>query len=71
MLKDCNEAPPSPVHKHTYSIDDEAPSIPPHTVEMMYTAVQKRHKDSIETEDKGDPPPIPPYTGEEYHASGT
>ena len=55
--------------KHSYSSYDEAPSIPHHTVEMMYTAVQKRHKDSEnETDtDKGDAPPIPPYTGEEYH----
>ena len=72
VLKDTNEASPTDsVQKHTSSSDDEAPSIPPHTVEMMYTAVQKRHKDSVEIEDEGDAPPIPPYTGEEYHTSGT
>ena len=69
--QDAYEAPPSPVQKHSYSDDNEAPSIPPHTVEMMYTAVQKRPKDSVEIEDEGDAPPIPPYTGEEYHTSGT
>ena len=63
--QDANEASPTLVQSHTYSSDDEAPSIPPHTVEMMYTAVQKRPKDSVEAEDEGDAPPIPPYTGEE------
>ena len=69
--QDENEALPTLVQKHTFSSYDEAPSIPPHTVEMMYTAVQKRPKDSVEIEDEGDAPPIPPYTGEEYHTSGT
>ena len=86
VLQDTNEAPPISVQKHSYSSGDEAPSIPPHTVEMMYTAVQKRPKDSVEIEDEGDvppippypgeedegdAPPIPPYIGEEYHTSGT
>ena len=71
VLQDANEVLQTPIQKHSYSSYDEAPSIPPHTVEMMYTAVQKRHKDSVETEDKGDAPPIPPYTGEEYHTAGT
>ena len=61
----------SPDQKHTFSSDNEAPSTPPHTVEMMYTAVQKRPKDSVEVEDEGDAPPVPPYTGEEYHTEGT
>ena len=30
---------------------------------MMYTAIQKISKDSVEIEDEGDAPPIPPYTG--------
>ena len=64
---DANEAP----QKQSYSSYDEAPSIPHHTVETIYTAVQKRPKDSIEIEDESDAPPIPPYTGEEYHTSGT
>ena len=71
MLPGANETPQSPVHKHTYSSHDGAPSLPPHTVEMMYTVVQKRPKDSVEIEDEGDAPPIPPYTGEEYHTAGT
>ena len=65
VIQDANEDP----QKHSYGSYDEAPSIPPHTVEMMYTAVQKRLKDSVEIEDEGDAPPIPPYTGEEYHTS--
>ena len=62
--QDKNKAP-----KTIYSCsDDEAPSIPPYTVEMMYTAVEKRPKISVEIKDhKDDALPIPPYTGEEYH----
>ena len=73
VLQDAHEAlsTPDSAQKHSYSSDDETPSIPPHTVEMMYTAVQKRPKDGVEIEDEGDAPPIPPYTGEEYHTSGT
>ena len=67
VIQDANEAP----QKHSHGSYDEAPSIPPHTVEMMYTAVQKRPKDSVEIEDEGDAPPIPPYTEEEYHTSET
>ena len=65
VIQDANEAP----QKHSYGSCDEAPSIPPHTVEMMYTAVQKRLKDSVEIEDEGDAPPIPPYAEEECHIS--
>ena len=65
VIQDANEAP----QKHSYSSCDEVPSILPHTVEMMYTAVQKKLKDSVEIEDEGDAPPIPPYTEEECHTS--
>ena len=70
MIPEANEAPSTLDQNHTYGSDDEAPSIPPHTVEMMYTAVQKRPKDSVEIEDEGVAPPIPPYIGEEYHTEG-
>ena len=41
--------------------------IPPHpqTTEMMYTAVQKRPKDSILAEVEDDAPPVPPYMEKE------
>ena len=38
---------------------EDAPPIPPHTVEELYTAVIKKPKES--TEDKEKDPPIPPY----------
>ena len=47
------------------STKGEASPIPPQTIEMMYTAVQKRPKDSILAEVEDDAPPVPPYMEKE------
>ena len=47
------------------STKGEASLIPPQTIEMMYTAVQKRPKDSILAEVEDDAPPVPPYMEKE------
>ena len=44
--------------------EEEAPPIPAHTVEELYTAVVKKPKAST-AEDEEEAPPVPPYTVDE------
>ena len=47
------------------SVNDEAvPSIPPHTIEELYTAVHKTPKGNT-MKDEEEAPPIPPHTVED------
>ena len=48
--------------------EEFAPPPPPHTVEELYTAVQKKPK-SISVEDEDEAPPIPPHTVEELYTA--
>ena len=45
--------------------EDSTPPPPPQTTEMMYTAVQKRPKDSILAEVEDNAPPVPLYMEKE------
>ena len=49
---------------------EEAPPIPPHTVEELYAAVQKKPKHRSNADGDKDDHNIPPHTVEEAHVAG-
>ena len=52
----------------TATFEETAPTIPPHTVEELYTAVMKKPK-ARETDDEVEAPPVPPHTVEELYTA--